>query len=71
MAKEQEIKTPFLTAPEFAEVDKPSYDQRNYSNAGKFRGVGERGKTGLKDCSSYDPMPPKKMRMKVPRDHEG
>lgn len=71
MSQEQEIKHPFLDKPDYAEANKPAYDYRNFSDAGKFRGVGQAGKVGKKTCSSHDPMPPKKAQMKVPRDHKG
>lgn len=63
-----EIKKPELKCPEFYQEP---YDYRNIENAGKYRGVGQAGKVGLKRCGSYDPMPPKASKMRVPRDHGG
>lgn len=68
---EKEIKEPCIKRPDFSEPNKPAYDYRNMENAGKFRGVGEAGKVGLKNSNSIDAMPPTKHKMKVPRDHEG
>ena len=68
---EKEIKKPYIKRPDFSEPDAPAYDYRNMENAGKFRGVGEAGKVGLKNSNSTNAMPPNKSKMKVPRDHEG
>lgn len=64
---DNEIKHPDIDVPVFA---KEPYDYRNMEKAGHYRGVGEAGKVGGYRCTSYDPMPPKKHSMKVPRDHE-
>ncbi|CAB4126537.1 hypothetical protein UFOVP80_29 [uncultured Caudovirales phage] len=63
-----EIKKPSLTRPEYFDE---SYDYRNIENVGKFRGIGHSAKVGLHHAESTDAMPPEKMKMKVPRDHEG
>lgn len=68
---DKEINEPFLDKPEFADPNKPAYDYRNYECAGKFRGVGQAGKVGMKNPTSIDPMPSEKKNMQVPRDHAG
>lgn len=68
---DEEIKKPFIKRPDFSEPNAPSYDYRNMEDAGKFRGVGQAGKVGLKNSTSIDAMPPQKKTIKVPRDHEG
>ena len=56
-----------MKKPEFLDV---SYDLRNNEKAGFYRGAGHAAKVGKKDCTSYDPMPPKKEIKKVPRSYE-
>lgn len=56
-----------LYKPEFIDVP---YDMRNNEKAGFVKGVGHKAKVGSRDCTSYDPMPPKKAVKKVPRDYE-
>jgi hypothetical protein len=68
---EKEIKKPYIKRPDFAKPDEPAYDYRNMEDAGKFRGVGEAGKVGLRKSTSMDAMPPNKSNRQVPRDHEG
>jgi len=65
---DNEIKHPSLTDPKFFEE---AYDYRNIENIGKYRGVGEAGKTGYFRSESIEAMPPKKKTMGVPRDHGG
>lgn len=60
-----EIKKPFPMRPDFADTDKPSYDFRNVEDAGKYRGVGERGKTGAKEPKSTETMPDDPMKRQV------
>lgn len=67
-----EYEKPTVKRPDFTEPGYPSYDYRNMENAGKFRGVGERGKTGhFYGQESIETMPPNKVKSKVRRDHEG
>jgi len=65
------IKKPNIKKPDFSEPDLPAYDYRNMEDAGKYRGVGQAGKVGLRQSTSINAMPPEKGKMKVPRDHEG
>lgn len=65
---DSEIKKPELKRPDF--FNEP-YDYRNFEVGGKYRGVGEAGKVGSKDSTSVDAMPPKEIKMNVPRDHKG
>lgn len=65
---DDEIKHPSMKDPKFF---REAFDYRSIENAGQSRGVGDPGKVGLYNCTSYDPMPPDAMKMKVPRDHEG
>ncbi len=62
---------PVIKRPDFTEAMEPSYDYRNFENAGKFRGVGQAGKVGLKNGGGIDAMPPNKEKTRVRRDHEG
>ena len=66
---ENEFKHPKIERPDFPKVP---YDYRDMENAGKFRGVGQAGKTGAfgssKDCYA---MPHLADIKKVPVDHEG
>lgn len=63
---------PTVKRPDFTEPGYPCYDYRNMENAGKFRGVGERGKTGLfVENKSLDAIPQNTKKSKVRRDHEG
>lgn len=63
---------PTVKRPDFSEPGFPTYDYRNMENAGKFRGVGQRGKTGLfNGPESMNAMPPETKKSKVRRDHEG
>jgi hypothetical protein len=48
----------------------PAYDDRDIENVGKYRGVGEAGKVGLNNCTSYDPMPSTPKKGQVKRDYE-
>jgi hypothetical protein len=68
---ENEEKKPFIKGPNFSEANAPAYDYRNMEDAGKYRGVGQAGKVGLKSSTSIDAMPPTKNTKRVPRDHEG
>lgn len=65
---DKEIKKPTLTEPKYFDE---AYDYRNIETAGKYRGVGERGKVGLKSSDSIDAMPAEKKTIRVPRDHKG
>ncbi len=67
---EKEIKEPFIDGPEFSDPNKPAYDYRNYECAGKYRGVGQAGKVGMKNTTSIEPMPPVQNCIKVPRDQD-
>ena len=64
---------PVVKKPDFAKADKPTFDYRNMENAGRFRGVGQRGKTGLfeRESGSIQTMPPLSSKSTVRRDHEG
>lgn len=63
---------PTIKRPDFAEPYAPCYDYRNMENAGKYRGVGQKGKTGLfTNSKSIDAIPQKTVKSKVRRDHEG
>lgn len=62
---------PTVKRPDFTEAEEPTYDYRNMENAGKFRGIGQRGKVGSKGTTSIDTMPPKARNPRVRRDHEG
>ena len=63
---------PVLKRPDFSEPNMPSFDYRNMENAGKYRGVGERGKVGhFEGRESIETMPPKSIKSKVRRDHNG
>jgi hypothetical protein len=63
---------PVVNRPEFTEENMPTYDYRNMEKAGKFRGVGERGKTGyFEGKESIEIMPGKSQNHPVRRDHRG
>jgi hypothetical protein len=63
---------PCIKRPDFTEANFPTYDYRNMENAGKFRGVGQPGKTAsFKESKTLDAIPQKKVKSKVRRDHEG
>ncbi len=66
-----EYEKPVVKRPDFSEPGMPCYDYRNMEIAGKYRGVGERGKTGMDSSSSIDAMPPAPVKTRVRRDHEG
>jgi hypothetical protein len=65
---DQEIKKPTLRQPQFHDE---AYDFRNIENAGHFRGVGQRGKTGSFKSTSLDAMPENPTEMREYRDHRG
>jgi hypothetical protein len=65
---DKEIDKPVMKDPTF--FDEP-YDYRNIETPGKFRGVGERGKTGTYKSTSMDAMSPTPNTRFVPRDHKG
>lgn len=66
-----EYEKPVVKRPDFTEANMPTYDYRNMEKAGKYRGVGQRGKVGLDKSMSIDAMPMKPVKSKVRRDHEG
>jgi len=63
---------PVMKRPDFTEANMPTYDYRNMENAGKFRGVGEAGKTGkFEGKESIETMPYKPQKNYLRRDHRG
>ena len=65
------MEKPVIKRPDFTEPYEPCYDYRNMEDAGKYRGVGQAGKVGLKDGMSIESMPPDSFKKRVPRDHNG
>lgn len=63
-----EKERPILDKPEFIDT---TYDYRNYECAGKFRGIGEAGKTGKRNSDSLNAMPKESVKSNVRRDHDG
>lgn len=68
-----EYEKPVIKRPDFTEAEQPCYDYRNMESAGKFRGVGQAGKTGFFEDKSLscETMPRDPRKRKLRRDHEG
>lgn len=60
-------KIPDIDRPHFSKIP---YDYRNMEKAGKYRGVGERGKTGQDLSQSLNAMPKEKKISIMDRDWE-